>query len=58
MKKTYLHPELEVVDVLMEQSLLTGSDMSIYDDPTVTDPTDLLAPALPADIPGMPNLFN
>lgn len=60
MKKIYLKPALEVVDVKMQQPLMAGSEIDIYDDEEVKDPIDLLAPdlglpSLPgANLPGFP----
>lgn len=50
MKKTYLHPTTEVINIKSEQPLLTAS-MQIFD-ATVSDPGQLLAPELP-DLPGL-----
>jgi hypothetical protein len=45
MKKTYFAPEMEVVDLNMQQVLLTGS-LPLNDTTTVDDPEDILAPGL------------
>jgi len=59
MKKTYITPEMEVVEIEKKVQLLAGSveSFDLIDDPTV-DPTPggTLAPALPGftDITGFP----
>ena len=56
MKKTYLQPEVEVMDVLYSQPLLAGSSELGISDETVDTPGDLLAPGLPSvnDLLGIP----
>ena len=63
MKKIYLQPELEVVEIATKQ-LLMISGPSVVDDPTVIidNPDDIKAPELPGvpsvpGLPGMPSLF-
>ena len=51
MKKTYSIPTIEVVDIKMTQSLLTGSVITIFPD-EATDPSKLLAPGMP-NLPGV-----
>ena len=55
MKKTYLHPTTEVINIKSEQPLLTAS-LPIVNG-TVSDTEMLLAPELPnlpgLDLPGM-----
>ena len=45
MKKTYFAPEMEVVDLNMQQALLTGS-LPLTDTTEITDENDILAPGL------------
>ena len=45
MKKAYMKPEMQEVIVNIHQPLMTAS-MTIYDDPTATDPNELLAPGM------------
>lgn len=47
MKKTYINPEMEIVEIKM-QALLTGS-LPLIDDETV-DTGDVLAPELGEDL--------
>ena len=49
MKKTYMHPEMEIVEI-KSQVLLAGS-LGVYDDPTITS-DEMLAPEFD-DIPGL-----
>ena len=62
MKKIYLQPEIDVVDIKFSQTLLAGSPViDVYDD-TIDDPGSLKAPELPGipsapGLPGMPSLF-
>ena len=52
MKKTYIKPEMEVVDINMFQPLLAGSEsMNLNDTPEVDDPNDILAPELDMGLP-------
>ena len=44
MKKTYINPEMEVVVMKMNNSLLAGSDTLPKGSETITDPNDILAP--------------
>ena len=53
MKKTYMIPEIEVVDIKLQLPLLAGSDLSLIDDSNARDPENLLAPGL--SIPGLPS---
>ena len=53
MKKTYMIPEIEVVDIKLQRPLLAGSDLSLIDDSNARDPENLLAPGL--SIPGLPS---
>ena len=45
MKKTYFAPEMEVVDLNMQQALLTGS-LPLNTDTEIDNPEDILAPGL------------
>lgn len=47
MKKTYLQPELEVVDIKFSQPLMAGSPVLDVNNENVTDPDELLAPEMP-----------
>lgn len=51
MKKTYINPEMEIVELNMTQTLMAGSAVgtTVLDDPAGTD-TPGLAPSL---MPGM-----
>lgn len=51
MKKIYLQPTTEVINIKSQQPLLTAS-MQVFSDIDVNDPTKLLAPELP-DLPGL-----
>lgn len=60
MKKEYMNPEMEIVDIKMNQQLLAGSpDLST--DPDPIDPGSSDAPGLPGmpdfgpSIPGVPS---
>ena len=50
MKKIYMNPEMEVVDIKMNQQLLAGSVDALIDSGT-QDNGDALAP----ELPGMPD---
>lgn len=57
MKKTYMIPETEVVDIKMQHALLAGSGLSINEE-EVSDPENLLAPGMTlpgVEIPGLPS---
>ena len=54
MKKAYMKPEMQEVIVNIHQPLMTAS-VTIYDDPTATDPNELLAPGM-TTLPGLPGL--
>jgi len=56
MKKTYLQPELEVVDIKFSQPLMAGSPVLDVNNENVTDPDELLAPGMPNDLPGAPSV--
>ena len=45
MKKIYIAPEMDVVELDMFQPILAGS-LPVSDDPQVTDENDILAPGL------------
>ena len=45
MKKTYFAPEMEVVDLNMQQVLLTGS-LPLNDTTEIDNPEDILSPEL------------
>ena len=52
MKKTYIKPEMEVVDINTFQPLLAGSaSMNLNDTPEVDDPNDILAPEIDMGLP-------
>ena len=67
MKKIYLEPAMEIVEIATKQILMISGPDIISDDPTgtsegVDNPSDILAPNLPGmpgvpGAPGMPNLF-
>lgn len=55
MKKIYLQPEAEVVDLKFNQTLLAGSpSIPIVEGESVDDPGVLPAPGM--DLPGMPSI--
>ena len=54
MKKIYLQPETEVVDIKFNQMLLAGSPVLDVNNEEVTNPEELLAPGM--DMPGMPSI--
>ena len=52
MKKTYISPEVEVVDIHMTAPLLAGSDISLaIDTETSIDPSGADAPGLSLGLP-------
>ena len=59
MKKTYINPEMEVVELNMIQPLMTTS-MPLVDDVTIDDAEDILAPPgmeVGPSIPGVPSFL-
>lgn len=56
MKKTYLQPELEVVDIKFSQPLMAGSPVLDVNNVNVDEPGELLAPGMPNDLPGVPSV--
>ena len=58
MKKTYMQPALEVVDIQFSQALLAGSIQIDVNKEDVTDPEELLAPGMPSvnDMLGIPSV--
>ena len=58
MKKTYMQPALEVVDIQFSQALLAGSVQLDVNNEDVTDPEELLAPGMPGvnDMLGIPSV--
>jgi hypothetical protein len=42
MKKIYMQPELEAIELKMNVTLLAGSDQQVHNDETVDDVKDLL----------------
>ena len=60
MKKIYINPEMEVVELNMIQPLMTTSSMPLVDDTTIDDPDDILAPPgldVGPNIPGVPSFI-
>ena len=58
MKKIYINPEMEVVELNMIQPLMTTSSMPLVDDTTIDDAGDILAPPgldVGPSIPGVPS---
>ena len=59
MKKIYINPEMEVVELNMIQPLMTTSSMPLVDD-TIDDADDILAPPgldVGPSIPGVPSFI-
>ena len=59
MKKTYINPEMEVVELNMIQPLMTTS-MPLVDDTSIDDAGDILAPPgmeVGPSIPGAPSFI-
>ena len=59
MKKIYINPEMEVVELNMIQPLMTTS-MPLVDDTTIDDADDILAPPgldVGPSIPGVPSFI-
>ena len=54
MKKEYMNPEMEIVDIKMNQQLLAGSP-DLGTDPDPVDPGSSDAPGFLPDIPGVPS---
>ena len=53
MKKTYIKPEMEVVDINLFQPLLAGSAniLDVNTEPEIEDPSEILAPELDMGLP-------
>ena len=49
MKKQYIIPALDIVEIQMNNGLLAGSETLPKGTETITEPSDILAPGLPDD---------
>jgi hypothetical protein len=58
MKKQYINPEMQVVEIAMKQILMvSGPDVfGGSDDPVIDNPGNILAPPMMPEVPDIPEL--